>query len=40
MDAVREMMSRRPVAWFFGISMALNVLVIAVFLASGAAEEV
>ena len=39
MDAVREMMSRRPVAWFFGISMALNVLVIAVFIASGAAER-
>ena len=34
---VREGMKRRPVAWFFWIAMALNVAVIAVFLASGAA---
>ena len=30
-------MKRRPVAWFFWISLAINVAVIAVFLASGAA---
>ncbi|CAA9532754.1 MAG: CAAX amino terminal protease family protein [uncultured Rubrobacteraceae bacterium] len=37
MGRTRESMRRRPVAWFFWISLALNVAVIAVFLASGAA---
>lgn len=33
----REGMKRRPVAWFFWISLAINTAVVAVFLASGAA---
>ena len=37
MGWAREGMKRRPVAWFFWISLAINVAVIAVFLASGAA---
>ncbi len=39
MGRIRESMRRRPVAWFFWISLALNVSVIAVFLASGAAGK-
>src|SRR5918997_4580066 len=37
MGWARESMKRRPVTWFFWISLAINVAVIAVFLASGAA---
>ena len=37
MGWTRESMRRRPVTWFFCISLAINVAVIGVFLASGAA---
>ncbi len=37
MGWARGSMKRRPVTWFFWISLAINVAVIAVFLASGAA---
>lgn len=37
MQRLAERMRRRPISWFFGISLAIEVLVIAVFLASGAA---
>lgn len=36
---LRGSMKRRPVAWFFWISLAINVAVIAVYLASGAAAR-
>jgi hypothetical protein len=39
MQRIREEMGRRPVAWFFAIAMAAEVLVVAVLLLSGALAE-
>ena len=39
MSRLRDGMRRRPVAWFFGISLALNILVVGIFVTSGAAER-
>jgi membrane protease YdiL (CAAX protease family) len=36
---VREYMRRRPVSWFFALSLAIEIVVIAVFLLSGAAAQ-
>lgn len=39
MQSIREEMGRRPVAWFFAMAMAAEVLVVAVLLLSGALAE-
>jgi membrane protease YdiL (CAAX protease family) len=36
---IRQTMKRRPVAWFFAISLAIELAVVAVFLSSGAAAK-
>jgi CAAX protease family protein len=39
MKKIRDGMRRRPVSWFFAISLAIEIVVIAVYLSSGAAGE-
>ena len=39
MQKIRDRMKRRPVMWFFGISMTIELVVVAIFLSSGAAEK-
>lgn len=39
MHGIRASMKRRPVAWFFALSMAIEIAVLAVFLLSGAAGK-
>lgn len=39
MQGIRVKLRRRPVAWFFAISLGIEILVVAVFLFSGAAER-
>ncbi len=39
MQKIRDLMKRRPVAWFFAISLAIELAVVAVFLSSGAAAK-
>jgi len=39
MHGIRSSMKRRPVAWFFALSLAIEIAVIAVFLSSGAAGK-
>ena len=39
MQGIRVRMKRQPVAWFFAISMGIELVVVSVFLASGAAAE-
>jgi membrane protease YdiL (CAAX protease family) len=38
MQKVRDRMGRRPVAWFFAISLGIELVVVAIFLSSGAAK--
>ena len=37
--SIRDNMRRRPVSWFFAISLAIELAVVAVFLSSGAARK-
>lgn len=39
MQGIRASMKRRPVAWFFALSLAIEIVVVAIFLVSGAAGK-